>query len=102
MHKETLEIFEVLVSVRLYDTSLTGQQLAGNLLDVLMIQYKLTVKGWRVSTIDRAGTNKKCIDDVKRQTKATTTGALCDLAMGVSLLKMSNMNLLLPYNREIL
>jgi hypothetical protein len=77
VNKTTWEIIEILVSVNLFDTSLTGEYQAGNLFKVLVEQCKLLMKHWRVSTIDRAATNKKCIDVVKRQTDATTTGKYC-------------------------
>jgi hypothetical protein len=53
VHKETLDIFEVLVCLKLDDTSLNGEQLADNLFQVLMVQCKLSAKNWRVSTIEK-------------------------------------------------
>jgi hypothetical protein len=48
VNKRTLEIVQLLVSVRLFDAGLNGLHLASNLNDVLINQCKLTSEGWRV------------------------------------------------------
>jgi hypothetical protein len=78
VHKETLKIFEVLVSLKLFDTSLNGANLAGNLFQVLMEDCKLSANHWRVSMMDRAATNKRCMADVNGLVVVNATGKYCD------------------------
>jgi hypothetical protein len=76
--QQTMEIKEILLSVRLFQRGPSGEELAGNLVDVLTKQYNLKLRNWRVAMLDRASTNIKCIKDVCEQTEADVTRAPCN------------------------
>jgi hypothetical protein len=78
VHKDTMAIKEILLSLRIFQQRPNGEELAGNLLDVLTKQYPLSLKNWRVAMLDRASTNIKCINDVCEQISANVSRGPCN------------------------
>ena len=61
------EIIDVLISVRMYESSLTGENIASHILSELD-RFDLDRKKWRPAMMDRASTNGKALEDVMRLT----------------------------------
>ena len=74
--KQSLEVVTIILSLRLFKKSLKGDELAVNMIAV-MKKYGLLFKHYRAAMLDRAATNKKCIDLVESRTNSTITRAYC-------------------------
>ena len=74
--KKSLEVVTILLSLRLFKKSLNGDQLTVNMIAVLE-KFGLLFKHYRAAMLDRASTNKKCIDLVESGTDSTVTRAYC-------------------------
>ena len=74
--RKTHCIRQVLISVRLYDKKLSGEQIASNIL-LQLGRFNLEPNYWRGSMMDRASTNIKAIKMVKEVTQYSPTLVPC-------------------------
>ena len=61
------EIVEVLVRLALFDKKLNAENLAGHLLETIMLRLGLKLENWTTTQQDRASTNKSAITKIKER-----------------------------------
>jgi len=69
-------IIDLLISVRLFKASLTGENIAAHMLSELG-RFDLEQANWRPAMMDRAAANTKALAEVVRLTDYTPTGIPC-------------------------
>jgi len=67
VRKSDHQIITVVLSVRLYEASLTGENIGSNLVSELR-RWSLDLKKWRPCMMDRAENNRKGLKDIKKKT----------------------------------
>jgi hypothetical protein len=78
VHKETLEIFDLLSGCNLYNKTLTGEEAAKDILEVLEDDVGADLQNWRVNIMaDCCATNGKSMDVIKQKARVSPLGASC-------------------------
>eukprot|EP00956_Cyclotella_meneghiniana_P038233 scaffold150619_cov36-Cyclotella_meneghiniana.AAC.2 len=67
VRKSTHQIIDVLISLTMYESSLTGEHLAANVINELR-SYDMSLENWRPSMMDRCATNGKSHSEILRIT----------------------------------
>jgi hypothetical protein len=65
-------VVEQLVSAKLYDKKVCGENTAYNILNVLVKKCGLDPTGWRAAMMDRASVNGKALKDVNKKTQSAS------------------------------
>jgi len=77
VRKEDFKILEILVSLKLYKSKLTGEETANHLISSLENDAQLDTKHWRAAMMDRSSTNAKCIRVIHQRTTLSPTPFPC-------------------------
>jgi len=77
VRKSDFRIVEVLSSLKLYARKLNGSGTANHLITAIQKDAGLNPADWRAAMMDRAATNKKCIDDIRNETDWQPSGFPC-------------------------
>eukprot|EP00956_Cyclotella_meneghiniana_P040828 scaffold206395_cov26-Cyclotella_meneghiniana.AAC.2 len=77
VHRKTFKIHQVLIHMELYDGSLDGEMIAQHVKDAITKSVALSLRNLRVTSIDRAGTNKKALNVLEQKDHVKSLGAYC-------------------------
>ena len=76
VHKKTWEIYELVIHLGLYASSLNGEAIAKHCLEAIDM-YGLLSSNWRATMLDRASSNKKAVDLIADKKGAKPFSAYC-------------------------
>ena len=76
VHKETWEIIELVIHLKLYAESLNGESIAHNILESMM-KHDLDPAKWRATMLDRASTNKGALRLIEEKVSVSPFSAFC-------------------------
>ena len=77
VHKKTFKIYQLLIHLQLYNTSLDGADIAQHVKDAVAQDLGLQLKNLRAVSIDRAKTNVKALKDLEKEDRVKAFQAFC-------------------------